>query len=112
MEDTEATRQTEEATVILEGPAAFLDVVYETIDAHVQRTGEEYEQVITGVGGEDAGDVDHEEDAVLHLYVQGGVEPEEAREWVDRALDRIAEDHGMDLARQSVQVYMEDEDEL
>lgn len=62
----------QESTIMLEGPAPFLDVVYETIDAHVQRTGEAYEQVITGVGAVDAGDVDHEEDAVLRLYVRGG----------------------------------------
>jgi hypothetical protein len=111
MEDTEATREAEETTMILEGPAPFLDVVYEAIDAHVQRTGEEYEQVITGVGSEDAGDVDHEEEAVLHLYILGGVEPEEAREWVGLALDRIADDHDMDLVRQSVQVHMEDEED-
>jgi hypothetical protein len=112
MENTEATRKTEETTMILEGPAPFLDVVYETIEAHVQRTGEEYEQVVTGVGSVDAGDVDHEEEAVLHVYVLGGVEPEEAREWVGLALDRIADDHDMDLARQSVQVHTENEDKL
>jgi hypothetical protein len=110
MDDTDAARKAEETTMILEGPAPFLDVVYETIDAHVQRTGEEYESVITGVGSEDAGDVGHEEDAVLHLYVLGGVEDEEAREWVGLALDRIADDHDMDLARQGVQVYMDDDE--
>lgn len=101
----------QESTIILEGPAPFLDIVYETIDAHVQRTGEEYEQVITGVGAVDAGDVDHEEEAVLHLYVRGEVELEEAHEWVDRALDRIADDHDMELARQGVQIYVEEETE-
>lgn len=101
--------EAQEWTIILEGPAPFLDVVYETIDAHVQRTGAAYEQVITGVGAEDAGDVDHEEVAVLHLYILGGVEVDEAREWVDLALDRIADEHDMDLARQGVQVQLEDE---
>ena len=96
---------------MLEGPAPFLDTVYETIDAHVQRTGEEYEQVITGVGAVDAGDVDHEEDAVLHLYVRGEVALDEAHEWVDRALNRIADDHDMELARQSVQVYTDEAEE-
>lgn len=110
MDDTKATRRADETTMILEGPAPFLDVVYETIDAHVQRTGDEYEQVITGVAGADAGDVDHEEEAVLHLYILEGVEPDEAREWVDLALDRIADDHDMDLARQSVQVTPDDEE--
>jgi len=102
--------ETQESTMILEGPASFLDVVYETIDAHVHRTGEEYEQVITGVGSEDAGDVDHEEEAVLHVYILGGVEPDAAREWVGLALDRIADEHDMDLARQSVQMRFEDEE--
>lgn len=101
----------QESRIMLEGPAPFLDTVYETIDAHVQRTGEEYEQVITGVGAVDAGDVDHEEDAVLHLYVRGEVALDEAHEWVDRALNRIADDHDMELARQSVQVYTDEAEE-
>lgn len=101
----------QESTIMLEGPAPFLDVVYETIDAHVQRMGEAYEQVITGVEGVGAGDVDHEEDAVLRLYVRGEVPLDEAYEWVDRALDRIADDHDMDLARQGVQVYLDEETE-
>lgn len=101
--------ETQESMVIVEGPAHFLDVVFETIDAHIQRTGEEYEQVITGVGAEDVGDVDHEEDAVLHLYVLGGEDRDEAREWIDLALDRIADEHNMDMARQSVQLSFEEE---
>lgn len=100
-----------EQVFLLEGPAPFLDVVYETIEAHIQRTGEEYEQVITGVEGVDVGDVDHEEKAVLHVYVLGSADPEEAREWIDLALDRIADDHDMDLAREGVQVTPETETE-
>jgi len=87
---------TREQVVILDGPAPVLDVVYETIDAHVQRTGEQYEQVITGVGAEDVGDVDHETEAVLHVYVHASEAPEEALMWGERALDHIADDNDMD----------------
>jgi hypothetical protein len=100
---------TQERTVLLEGPDHFLDIVYETIDAHVRRTGEEYEQVITGVSTKEIGDVDHEEESVLPLYVLASEDPEDARELVGLALDRIADQHNMNLARQSVQVTFEDE---
>jgi len=82
-----------------EGPASFLDLAYETIAAHVQRMGEK--QVITGGGAVDPSDVDHEEDAVLRLYVQGEGALDEVHEWVDRALDW--DDHDMELDRQGVQ---------
>jgi len=101
---------THELTVILEGPAPFLDVVYETVEAHIHRTGEEYGQIITGVDAEDAGDVDAEEEAVLHLYVLGETDLDEARDLVGLALDRIADENDMDLARQSVQMTFEDEE--
>lgn len=101
---------TQEIMVLLEGPAPFLDVVYETIDAHVQRTGEEYEQVITGVGTEEAGDVGHEQDSVLRLYVPAAVDRDEARERIELALDRISDESNMELARQNVQVSFEDEE--
>jgi len=99
----------QERTVLLEGPDHFLDIVYETIDAHVQRTGEEYEQVITGVSTKEIGDVDREEESVLHLFVPASEAPEDARELIGLALDRIADEHNMDLARQGVQVTFEDE---
>ena len=83
----------------------------ETIEAPIQRTGEEYEQVITGVGAEGAGDVDHETEAVLHVYVPATVEPDEALTWVERALDRIADEHDMTLTRQGVQVSLEEASE-
>mgnify|MGYP006286734115 CR=1 FL=1 len=99
----------QERTVLLEGPDHFLDIVYETIDAHIQRTGNEYEQVITGVSTKEIGDVDHEEESVLPLYVLASEDPEDARELIGLALDRIADEHNMDLARQNVQVTFEDE---
>lgn len=95
---------------MLEGPAPFLDIVYETIDGHVQRTGEEYGQVITGVSGQEAGDVDSEEEAVLEVYVDARTDVDEAVEMIDLALDRIAEEHNMEIARQGVQVTFEDEE--
>ena len=98
---------TDEQMVLLEGPAVFLDIVYETIEAHLHRTGEPYEQVITAIEGEDAGDVDHETEAVLHVYVPASVAPNEALAWVGRALDRIADEHDMTLARQGVQGTLE-----
>ena len=103
----EANERKREYPVVVEGPAAFLDVVYETIEAHVERTREEYAEIITGIHGEDAGDVEHEEQAALQLYVLGGVPPEEARELIDLALDRIADEHDMVLARQSVRLVVE-----
>lgn len=102
---------TQERMVLLEGPAHFLDVVYETIDARVQRTGEEYEQVITGVGTEEAGDIGYEEEGVLRLYVPASVDREEAREQIELALDRISDEHNMEVARQNVQVTFEQETE-
>jgi hypothetical protein len=99
---------TPEVEVLLEGPDHFLDIVYETIDAHIQRTGEEYGQIITGVGVEEVGDVEHETESVLAVYVPVSVEPDEALELIDLALDRIAEEHNMELARQSVQVTFEE----
>ena len=100
----------QELTFILEGPAHFLDVVYETVEGHIQRTGDEYGQIITGVGAEDAGDVDGEEEAILHLYVDADVDVDEARDLIDLALDRIADENSMDLARQRVEITTEDEE--
>lgn len=97
-----------EYTVILDGPARFLDVVFETIDARIDRTGEEYAEIITGVDAVDAGDVDHEEEAVVHLYVLGDVPPDEAREQIDLELTRIADEHSMTLARENVRLTVED----
>lgn len=99
----------QEWTVLLEGPDHFLDVVYETIDAHVRRTGEEYGQGITGVSTKEVGDVDHEEESILHLFVLASVDRDEARELVDLALDRISDEHNMEMARQNVQVSIVDE---
>ena len=104
------TQEPSELVVLLEGPAPFLDVVFETIEAHVQRTGEEYEEIITGVDAEDAGDVDHEEEAVLHLYVLASEDPEDIRELIGLALDRIADENNMDLARQSVRIMFDEEE--
>lgn len=100
----------QESVVVAEGPSPFLDVVFEAIEAHVHRTGSEYEQIITGVDAIEAGDVSHNEEAVLRLFVLGDTEPDEAIELVDLALDRIADEHNMDLARQSVQLSFEDEE--
>ena len=102
--------ETQERTVLLEGPDPFLDVVYETIEARVERIGEAYGQVITGVSVAEVGDVDHETESVLRIYVPATVDPEEALELIDLALDRIADEHNMDLARQSVQVSFEESD--
>lgn len=103
--------KTQERMVLLEGPSHFLDAVYEAIDAHVQRTGDEYQHVITGVGTEEAGDVGHEEESVLHLYVPAAVDGEEAYEQIELALDRISDEHNMEVARQNVQVTFEQEAE-
>lgn len=100
-----------EHTVIVEGPARFLDVVFETIDARIDRTGEEYAAIITGIDAVDAGDVDQGDEAVLHLYVLGNVPPDEAHEQIDLALSRIADDHNMTLARENVQIAFEDDGE-
>ena len=93
---------------MLEGPDHFLDVVYETIEGHVRRTGDEYGQIITGVGTAEVGDVDHETESVLPVYVPATVDLEEALDLIGLALDRIADENNMDLARQSVQVTFED----
>lgn len=98
----------EEYLIEAEGPAPFLDIVFETVDAHIDRTGEEYADVITGIGGVEAGDVDQEEEAVLQFYVLGSVPPEEAREQIDLALDRISDEHNMTVARQGVQLTVEE----
>ena len=100
--------KTTEREVVLEGPDHFLDTVYETIEGHVRRTGEEYGQVITGVGTAEVGDVDRETESVLPVYVPATVDPEEALELIELALDRVADEHNMGLARQSVQVTFED----
>lgn len=101
--------ETQETMVLLEGPAHVLDVIYETIDAHLHRTGEEYEQVITGVGTVEAGNVGHEETSVVRLYVPASVTREDARERIELAIERIAADHDMEVAGQNVQVSFEDE---
>lgn len=100
--------ETQEREVLLEGPDHFLDVVYETIEGHVRRTGDEYGQIITGVGTAEVGDVDHETESVLPVYVPATVDLEEALDLIGLALDRIADENNMDLARQSVQVTFED----
>lgn len=99
-----------ERTIELEGPAAFMDVVYETIQARISRTREEYGEIITGIDAVDAGDVDREATAVLHLYVPGDTDPDEAIELVNITLDRIADENEMDLARHGVQVQLLDEE--
>lgn len=96
--------------MFLDGPATFLDIVYETIEAHISRTGSEYEQVITGVDAVDAGNVDWDEEALLHLYVPAAEPLDDVLDLIDRALDRIADEHDMDGARQRVQVSFEDEE--
>lgn len=103
--------ETQESVVILEGPASFLDIVFETVEAHIQRTGEEYGEIITSVDAEDVGEVDREETAALHLYVLGEVDREEALDYVGLALDRIADEHNMGMARQGVQITFEEETE-
>jgi len=97
----------QEYPVELTGPAHFLDVVYETVDAHISRTQEEYAEIITGVDAVDAGNVDQEEEAVLHLYVVGSVPAEEALEQIHLALDRISDEHNMTIARQGVELAVE-----
>jgi len=113
MESNDST----EYTVLLEGPAPFLDVVFETISAYRQRatdlepTEREYAGIVTGIDAVDAGDVDEEETAVVHLYVSGDVPPEEAREEIDLALSRIADEHNMTLARENLQLTFEPDEE-
>ena len=97
----------DEIVARLEGPAHFLDLFYETVDAHVHRTGEAYEG-ITGVAGIDAGDVEHEETASLQVYVKGSIDEDEAYERLSFALDRVADRHSMDVARQGVRVEFEE----
>ena len=104
-----ASNDRSEYIVALEGPAPFLDVVFETINGHVDRTREEYAEIITGVDALEAGDVDHDEKAALHLYVLSEVDPDEARELIGLALDRLADENNMVLARQGVEVTFEDQ---
>lgn len=106
----ETGEQPVEQMMELEGPAVFLDAVYEAVDAHITRTREEYGEIITGVDAVDAGDVDGGEMAVLHLYVPGDIDPDEAREHVDVALDRIAGENDMELVRYNVDVRFADEE--
>lgn len=103
-------QQQKEYVVEATGPAHFLDVVFETVDAHVSRTQEEYAEVITGIDAVDAGNVDQEEEAVLHVYVLGHVPPQEAREQINLALDHISDEHNMTIARQSVELTVVAED--
>jgi hypothetical protein len=103
-----ATDSSTEYIVALEGSAPFLDVVFETIEAHISRTGEEYAEIITGVDALEAGDVGHDEEAAVHLYVLGSVPPDEALDLIDLALDRIADENTMGMARQTVQVEVPD----
>lgn len=105
----EANAQQNEYLALLDGPAPFLDVVFETIDAHIDRTRNEYAEIVTGVDAMEAGDVDHDEKAALYLYVLGDVDPEEARELIGLALDRIADEHDMVLGRQGVQITFPEE---
>lgn len=98
-------------TVVLEGPTSFLAQVFETIDAHIRRTGDEYADIITGVNAEESGDIDHDEEAVLYVYTLGNLEPDDALEGVDFALDWIADERDMVLARQSVRTELEHDDE-
>lgn len=107
----EPNEQPAEYLAIVEGPVPFLDVVFEAVEAHLHRTGEEYAEIVTGVEAEDVGEVDHETNAVLHFYVLGEVDRDEARDLIDLALDRIADDHNMDVARQSVRVSFEEGEE-
>lgn len=100
--------QPDEYVVEATGPAHFLDVVFENVDAYIARTGEEYADIITGVDGVDAGNVGEEEEAVLNLYVLGRVPPEEAREQIDIVLDRISDDYNMTIARQGVELTIEE----
>jgi hypothetical protein len=106
--DTQTDEPTEH-TIVLDGPTPFLAQVFETIDAHISRTGEEYGDIITGVNAEESGDIDHDEEAILYVYTLGGVDPDEALESVDLALDRIADEQDMVLARQSVRLTLEDD---
>jgi hypothetical protein len=92
----EAQDLLKEYPVELTGPAHLHDV-YETVDAHISRTQEEHAEMITGV---DAGAVDQEEEALLHVYVLGAVPPEKARERMSLALGRISDEHSMTIARQ------------
>jgi hypothetical protein len=106
--ETETGEPTEH-TIVLDGPTPFLSRVFETIDAHISRTGEEYADIITGVNAEESGDIDHDEEAILYVYTLGDVDPDDALESVDLALDRIADEQDMVLARQSVRLTLEDD---
>lgn len=107
----EAEKRQLEYTAELEGPAPFMDVVFEVVEAHVGRTRHAYAEVITGVEAEDAGDVDNEQHAVLLLYILPEVAPQEAREYIGRALDQIADDQNMSMARGRVQLRFLDRSE-
>lgn len=101
----------EEQIVDLEGPDHFLDVVYEAIDAHIQRTGGEYEDIITHVESIDAGEIDPDTAGSLRLYIRGDTDPEEAYDVLGLALDRIADENNMNHARQNVQLIFAEEEE-
>jgi len=100
-----------EHTIMLDGPTSFLAQVFETIDAHISRTGAEYADIITGVNAEESGDIDHDDEAILYVYTLGDVDPDDALESVELALDRIADEQDMVLARQSVRLTLEDNGE-
>lgn len=105
------TGEPTEHTIVLDGPTPFLAQVFETIDAHISRTGDEYGDIITGVNAEESGDIDHDEEATLYVYTLGDVDPDDAVESVQLALDRIADERDMVLARQSVRLTLEDDGE-
>jgi len=109
--DVQNEKRTEH-TIVLEGPTSFLAQVFETIDAHISRPGDEYADIITGVNAEESGDVDHDEEAVLYVYTRGDLDPDDALEDVDFALDWIADERDMVLARQSVRAELERDEEL
>ena len=105
------TGEPTEHTIVLDGPTPFLSQVFESIDAHISRTGDEYADIITGVNAEESGDIDYDEEAILYVYTLGTVDPGDALERVELALDRIADEQDMVLARQSVRLTLEDNGE-
>lgn len=95
-----------EVPFFLEGDAHFLGVVFETIDAHLDRDLAPYEGLIVGVDSVDAGPASREADDVIRVYVEmeADDDPDDVIDDMDDLLDKLADTHDMVRARQSVQV--------
>lgn len=98
-----------EVAFLLEGAASFLAIVFETIDAHLDRTLDPYESLIVGIDSIDAGTVETDEEAIVRVYVEmlSTDDPDDVVESLDDMLDQLADEHDMTLARQSVTITPE-----